>query len=88
MKDLLDDRRRGAIGRVLWHGLLVHQVLFALSAQRVFPAIETRPAYPELAAGLRNIADGIRTPQDPQLALDIALFFGHRDHPPAGACPS
>lgn len=88
MKDLLDDRRRGAIGRVLWHGLFVHQALFALSAQRVFRAIETRPADPEVAAGLRNIADGIRVLENPLLALDIAFFFCHRDHPPAGACPS
>jgi hypothetical protein len=46
------------------------------------PAVETGPPDAEVPAGSANMPCLLGMFQDPQPALDLAIFLGHRRHPP------
>ena len=77
IKYLVLALRRRPIGMPLGNGRRVDQASFATLRIGLTPTVEAGSTYPEIAASPRDVTDLLRMSQYPQLALDLALIFGH-----------
>jgi hypothetical protein len=83
VKNFLDDLRRRSVLGFLRDRLLANQGSLARLLERRPPAVETGSAYAEVPAGPTDMASLLGMLQDLQFAQDIAIFPGHRRHPPS-----
>ena len=79
---LLDDPGRGPVLGVLRVRLPPNEAILTMLLKGSLPAVETGPPDAEVSAGSADMPGLLGMLQDPQPALDLAIFPGHRRHPP------
>jgi hypothetical protein len=77
VKNLLDDFRRCSVLWVLWDWLLPNEARLTIILKCRLPSVESGPANAEVPAGPANMPGLLGMPQDPQPALNLAIFLGH-----------
>jgi hypothetical protein len=83
MKNLLDDLRRCSVLGVFGDRLLPNQGSLTMLLERRLPAVEAGATDAEVPAGSTNMPRLLGMLQYLQFALNLAIFRGHRKHPPS-----
>ena len=82
VKNLLDDLRQCLVPGGLGDWLPANQGGFTMLLERRLPSVKTGSANAEVPTGTTNMHHRLDMPQDPQPALNLAIFRGHhRYHP-------
>ena len=82
-KHLLGDLRRRSVLGGLRDRLLPTEGSLTMLLKGGLPAVETGPADAEVPAGSADMPSLLGMLEDPQPALNLAIFRGHRGHPPS-----
>ena len=78
---LLDNLWRRAVLGVLRDRLLPNETRLTMRLKRRLPAVEAGSTDAEVPAGPANMPGLLGMLQDPQPALNLAIFLGHCRHP-------